>query len=297
MNTNYYIGIDVGKTTVIGGLLDKFNNIIETITMESGSTAEQIIRIIGSIIYEFLTRYPGMISGIGIATFGVVDTESGIVISSGVINDWRAIEIQNIFETRYSIPVTVENDVKAALYGEYVNSAVYFNCITTYFSIGTSIGMATIINNSCLYGENNKAGEVAYLNVPNSSSKFGEKIGGWGISEQYFLKTGRRLNAKEVFDQYSTGDDPFALEIYNDTINTLVMLLEVVCSIIDPKYIILGGAIGNNCELFLKISEKFDYLSCSKYTFLQKANCGILSGVYGAAMLAKNSGKWIRYDD
>lgn len=294
MNKCLFVGIDIGKTTIKAALLNADNDINNIIVEDSADNQEAILLRVESIIQYYINSYPDAIAGIGIASFGIVDTVRGIVVSSGTIRDWNNVQIQKRIENKYNIPVFVENDVKAALYGEYLSNPEYHNHSLSFVSIGTSVGIASICNSACLYGDNLKAGEVARLKTSESSLNFEDLISGKGISNQYSCLTGEEVDGEEIFRR-SLGkpSDIIAKDIINNMVCSTTKLIEMIACFIDPQYIVLGGGvINNNNHLYNTILNKYKLTESSKKNIVIRSRMGNMAAPYGMAMISKQSGKW-----
>ena len=120
---NYAIGIDLGGTKILTGLVNKGNGeVLYSIKQKTGSEkdAESIVEKIKLSIKELLetSRFDiSQIESIGIGAPGQVDREKGILISAPNLN-CANLNLKAILEREFYIPTFIGNDVEIATLGE-----------------------------------------------------------------------------------------------------------------------------------------------------------------------------------
>ena len=100
-----YIGIDIGKTKISTGIVNLKNlTVIESIYEEySNKTKKCILSIIEKHIYNFIKSYS--VKGIGISSFGIIDKNNEVVISSKYINEWNNVQLAKHFRKLFGIQI------------------------------------------------------------------------------------------------------------------------------------------------------------------------------------------------
>ncbi|MCX4328308.1 MAG: ROK family protein [Lachnospiraceae bacterium] len=285
-DVQYIVSVDIGKTKIAAGLFNIDLVLEDYIVKPSGKCAQEILALVESIIKYYIERYSNSILGIGLASFGVVDFWRGSIVSSGIIADWNNIPIKQQMESLFHIPVFVENDVKAAAFGEF--------CVTNisekhkgllYLSIGTSIGLAFVEDTFLWHGAHQRFGEIASFRPANSQLTLGEMIGGKGLIEQYYKHTQCIKTGNELFS-LATAGDTFAKNIFEVMITTTAELLRWLSVCFDPGCLIIGGGVVcNNTVLFDMIQDCYKTISNKEYYTLSVAKLREKSGIYGAAEL------------
>ncbi|WP_027624326.1 ROK family protein [Clostridium lundense] len=102
------------------------------------------------------------IKAVGIGVPGVVNGE-GYVSNIPNIPEWEGINLKEILENKYDMPIFVENDVKLTTLGVYYNNLKEECNDMVYVYIGKGIGSGIIINGKLHKGWSNFAGELSYI--------------------------------------------------------------------------------------------------------------------------------------
>src|SRR5690606_37386538 len=111
------------------------------------STMDQVFGLISP-----LTRHG--VDGIGIGVPSVVDVEQGIVYNVTNIPSWKKVELKNILEKEFNLPVFVNNDVNCYTLGEHQFGLGKDYESIVGMSIGTGLGSGIIIKNKLYIGNN-----------------------------------------------------------------------------------------------------------------------------------------------
>ena len=142
---NYAIGIDLGGTKILTGLVNKGNGeVLYSIKQKTGSekTAENIVEKLKISIKELLETSKfdiAQIDSIGIGAPGQVDREKGLLISAPNLH-CENLNLKAILEREFFIPTYLGNDVGIATLGEMkFGAGVGFDNFVCIF-VGTGIG-------------------------------------------------------------------------------------------------------------------------------------------------------------
>lgn len=107
---------------------------------------------------------PSRVIGIGIATPGILDRDSGQIIHSANFN-WTNVEVCRELTEYTGVPTLIENDTNAAALGERhfgigrgVNSFAYI-------LVGTGVGSGIVVDGRLLLGTQGMAGEIGHMTV------------------------------------------------------------------------------------------------------------------------------------
>ena len=144
------IGIDLGGTNARAAVVDN-GKVIESrqVVLSDKHSLEGTLEQLFSIISPLITSG---IEGIGIGVPSVVDPEKGIVYDVVNIPSWTEVELKEIMQSRFGMPVFVNNDVKCMALGEKIyGQAGPFSSFVT-LGIGTGLGAAVVVDHKLFEG-------------------------------------------------------------------------------------------------------------------------------------------------
>jgi glucokinase len=225
---------------------------------------------------------------------------------------WRNVPLAAPLTSTFGVPVTVENDVRAAAWGEYRFGAHRSVDSLLAVFVGTGVGSGAVVDGRLWSGAGNAAGELGHTQVvPGGLSC---PCGGRGCLEQYVSGAGfkrrfgdaRAAGIKTALSEL-TDDDPDALDgtmvaaaansgdelargLWSDATRYLALAVANYVTLINPRILILGGG------LFQALPELFDDVTgpilrattelARSSLSIERARLGEWAGVLGAADLA-----------
>jgi len=277
------IGIDLGGTNIRAGKVveEKIIQFAKESTPAEGSQSEvleKLFMVIDSCIDENT-------KSIGIGVPSVVDVEKGIVYDVVNIPSWKVVPLKEILESRYKVPVYVNNDANCFALGEkYYGKARSYKSIVG-LTIGTGMGSGLIFNGKLYEGKNCCAGEFG--NIPYLNSNYEHYCSGQFFSEE------KSASAVETNNRALLGD-PTAVQLYAEYGFHIGQAIKSILYAYDPEIIIIGGSLTKAYELFkpamFDAIQNFDYpnvLTTLKIEISELEH----SAIYGAAALYLNSGQ------
>lgn len=172
------IGIDLGGTNLRGAVIESGKLLGEPVYIETPDRPDKIVDALVKLIEDLLAgaQAAGLkrdsICGVGIATAGVVNCDTGEVIgSTGNLPGWAGTKIREVIEARTALCVHVENDANAAAYGEArVDELKDLHCIVVV-TLGTGIGGGIVIDGKLLHGRGWAAGEIGHMSISLDDSR------------------------------------------------------------------------------------------------------------------------------
>lgn len=312
---NYAIGIDLGGTKILAGLVNKGNGeVLHSIKQKTGKAkdAETIVEKLKLSVKELLETSNfdiAQIDSIGIGAPGQVDREKGILISAPNLNCTN-LNIKAILEREFFIPTFLGNDVGIATLGEMkFGAGKDFNNFVCIF-VGTGIGSGIAENGRIRYGATGTAGEIGHIIVDAGGRPCG--CGGNGCLEAYASRTAieaRIMGAlkkgeKSVITEFMRENKPIsssmirkALEhkdtlvtnVMNEASNYLSNGLATIINFYNPELIVLGGGLIEAVDDFyyrtIDLAKSKALPIPAKKTIFKKAQLGDYSGVIGACFL------------
>lgn len=312
---NYAIGIDLGGTKILTGLVNKGNGeVLYSIKQKTGKDkdAETIINKLKLSIKELLETSHfdiAQIDSIGIGAPGQVDRDKGILVSAPNLN-CENLNLKAILEREYFIPTYIGNDVEIATLGEMkFGAGVGFSNFVCIF-VGTGVGSGIAENGSVRHGATGTSGEIGHIIVDAGGRPCG--CGGNGCLEAYASRTAieaRIMGALKkgrasVITEFMEVDKPISSKMikkaleHKDEIVTQALFeasdylsngLATIINFYNPELIVLGGGLIDAIDEFYertvtKAKTKALPIPASQIKF-KKAKLGDFSGVIGACFL------------
>lgn len=285
----HFIALDIGGTEIKYGIVNEIGKVVIRKKRKTDilNGIELLIENIKQIVRELLD-FNDVISGIGISTAGVVDTEKGQIIHAGdTMPGYAGINLKLILQDEFGLPVKINNDVSAAALGEgWVGAA---KDIDTYFcmTLGTGIGGAIVIDKKLYKGKNFKAAEIGYMGKIKDSHFMYEKRAATNVLVQAARILLKRddLEGNVIFDRAKMQDDECLFLIDKWTEEIAKGLADIIC-LLDPGLLIIGGGVSKQGDFLTdKIKEKLPLFLPKPFienTVIKTAQCGNDAGMIGS---------------
>lgn len=300
----YYIGVDVGGTTVKMGLFSDTGELLEKweIKTRLEEQGAYILTDIVESIEEKRAERGGNIKGIGVGIPGPV-TDDGVVLKCANLG-WDIFSVKNELASLTGVGnVKVANDANVAALGEMWKGGGRGYDSIVMITLGTGVGGGIIQQGKILTGSKGAGGEIGHTKVNmNETQTCG--CGNKGCLEQYASATGivrmakeglrsdsclykQEITAKAVFDGAKEGD-AYCLEIVEQFGKYLGLALSNVAHVIDPEAFVIGGGVSAAGEIILDVVEKY-YNENSMFALKDRkfhlAELGNDAGIYGTVRM------------
>lgn len=261
-----YIGIDIGGTAIKIGLINENGEILfEQEYSVSRDHSMLLIDVVVKSTYAFKTACENdinQISGVGVSATGQIDGRAGIVIGTGGnISGWNQVNIKQVLEPIFNLPITVENDVNCAALGEHwIGSGKSFENVFVY-TIGTGIGGAIIINNSLYSGACGIAGEFGHMSIHYDGQLC--SCGANGCFERYgsmtallkqvsYLEKHTIRDGRQLFELLNTEKKSELMSILDEFIQYHSVAITNVLHLLNPEAVLIGGGVSSQEELLIQ---------------------------------------------
>ena len=314
----YYIGVDVGGTNLVAGLVDEQGAIRTKVgrpvdrTLGADALSDQIAQLALRACREGGVS-PDQIQAVGVGIPGLVDNKTGVVVQTANM-PFRNTPFREIFQKQWQVPVYLGNDANCAAIGEYWAGAAKGCSPAVVVTLGTGIGGGMVVDGKLFTGYANSGMEVGHMIVYPGGQRCG--CGNLGCWEQYGSATALiRMTREEmercpdsVLWQLCGGDlsqvqgrtpfqgaeqgDEAAKRVLRAYLEALSLGLVNLINILQPQVICLGGGISNaRDELLLTPLEELvrqGTYDKNAPTRLVRAALGNDAGVVGAALLCRS---------
>ena len=312
----YYVGIDLGGTNIVAGVVDENYNIISKASTKTNfpRPEKEIADDMAKMALQAVKNANLEISDIewiGIGTPGIANSATGIIERANNLGFVNTPMVKYIKET-IDKPVFIENDANAAAYGEFVAGAAKEARNAICVTLGTGVGAGIIIDGKIYSGSNYAAPEIGHtvIEVDGAECSCGRK----GCFEAYSSATGLirmskeameknpdsimnkmaqekggKVTARTSFDAMRAGDKS-AKEVVDKYIKYLAAGITNTINIFQPDILCIGGGVCNEGDPLLlpvkALVENEDFAKNSeKRTEIVIAKLGNDAGIIGAAFL------------
>ncbi|MEC2257337.1 MULTISPECIES: ROK family protein [Bacillus cereus group] len=282
-----YIAFDIGGTQIKYGIVSEIGRVLKrkTVATEIHLGGEQIIQKLIYVSKKIMNEHT--ITGIGISTTGIVDINKGIVTGGADhIPGYSTIPIIDRLQEILKVPVSIDNDVNCAAFGEKWNGSGREKENFIMLTLGTGIGGAIFIDGELYRGHSFSAGEWGNMLIEGKTFEEVASISGLIRLVRKYKGKGE-WNGRTIFELYDKGDREVAQAV-GIFFKHLAIGISNLAYIFNPETIIIGGGITDRGNEFLKeVKEEISkYLNQEIYNnceieLAQNGNCaGMIGAIY-----------------
>lgn len=268
------IGIDIGGTKVLGGVVTGTGEILATArrdTPREGGRA--LTEAIANVATELAQQYP--VDSIGVSAAGFISSDRQTMLATPNISNWNGVNLVAELTEILHKKIVLENDANAAAWGEFKFGAGRGRNDLMMLTLGTGVGGGLILDGSVFRGAFGIGAELGHIRLVPDGQLCG--CGIRGCLEQYASGSALMRHAREAIDAspllarnlLDRGDgtieglrgnhiteaaregDPVAIAAFNTMATYLGAGIASLCAVIDPSCVVLGGGVIDAGELFL----------------------------------------------
>jgi glucokinase len=309
------IGVDIGGTKVLGGVVDPDGTVIEQARRDTpADDPKEVLERIVEVIEELSAKHD--VEAVGIGAAGWIDADRSTVLYAPNLA-WRDEPLRDEVQKRTHHPVVVENDANVAAWAEFrYGAARDASDSMVMFTVGTGIGGGIVLGGDLVRGAHGIAAELGHvLTVPNGHAcgcgKFGclEQYASGNALRRYIREAAianpdrtkalladvggdpEKLTGPMVTEAAQAGDE-VALEGFAQAGYWLAQGLADIVQILDPQILVVGGGVIDAGDLLLA-PTRTAYIEAlaARGRFpvaeIAAAKMGNTAGVVGAADLAR----------
>ncbi len=304
-----FVAVDIGGTKIASALVTVEGSGLPSVSEKSEipTPAQSGSKAVVEAVYESVRRCLDLANetpaGIGIASAGVVNTETGSITSAtDLIIGWAGTPLGKLVEEEFGLPVAVLNDVHAHALGEWTYGAGKGFDSMLAVAVGTGIGGAIISDGKLHLGAHFAAGHVGHVPHPLAAG-FECSCGASGHIESVASGTGQvtLYNAKrdqesevasgrEITDRADAGE-AFAQLILSDSGAALGDSIAGIANCVDPQAVVLSGSLTRSGELWwnaLKDAFQAGALPALREIEILEGTLGSKAPLLGATVAAAN---------
>ncbi len=313
----YSIGVDLGGTNIVAGVVDDNYRILATAKRKTNMprSAESILEDIAVVSREAVQK-AGLtmeqVAFVGIGSPGTCNIHAGVVEYANNL-DFVNVPVGPIMHEKLGLPVYIENDANAAALGEFKAGAAKGSNSCICITLGTGVGGGIVIDGKIYSGFNFSGAEVGHtVIVANGEPCTCGRKGCWEAYASATALIQQTRTAMQKHPESNMWDLAGGLEKVNgltafnamragDAAGTAVVqqyIAYVACgvtnmiNIFQPEVVCIGGGISKEGETLLAPLRKYvESERYSRYSRLQSKVCvatlGNDAGIIGAACLGR----------
>ena len=277
----YVIGLDLGGTNSVFGIVDARGDIKATTAIKTGGyeKVEDYVDACVEALQVIIDQVGGIekIKAMGIgapnANYYTGDIENAVNLSWGRAGSLHFAAL--LKDAMGGIPVTLTNDANAAAMGEMTYGAARGMKNFIMITLGTGVGSGIVINGEVVYGHDGFAGELGHTTLVRHNGRLCN-CGKTGCLEAYcsaigMARTARewldmsdepsllrkldKITSKDVYEAAKEGD-ALSLRVFDYTGTLLGMALADFIEFSAPEAIVLFGGLARSKEFLTEPIEK-----------------------------------------
>lgn len=203
----YVIGLDLGGTNSVFGIVDARGEIKATTAIKTGGfqTAEAYVDAAVEALQPIIEQVGGLeiIKAMGIGAPNANYYKGTIEMAPNL--PWAhetVVPLAQMFSDRLGgIPVAMTNDANAAALGEMVYGVARGMKNFIVITLGTGVGSGIVVNGQLLYGSDGFAGELGHVTMVRGEEGRLCGCGRKGCLEAYCSATGVARTARELLSK------------------------------------------------------------------------------------------------
>ena len=270
----YSIGVDVGGTKVLGGVVDSDGKVLAHARRDTPRQGgDALNRAIADVALELMGDFE--VETVGISAAGFVSSDRKTMLATPNIAGWNGVDLNKEISALIGLPAIIENDANAAAWGEAKFGAGRNESHVILLTIGTGIGGGIVTNGQLHRGAYGIAAEFGHMRVVPEGHLCG--CGERGCFEQYASGNALLRHAREAVraspeiarNLLSLGDgtigamtgkhiteaarsgDAVALAAFNTTAQWLGAGIASLSVLLDPACVIIGGGVIDAGDILL----------------------------------------------
>jgi glucokinase len=311
MSAGATIGVDLGGTKVLVGVLDGTDVRYESREASTGQDENELVELLVREVSEAKEACPD-VTAVGLGIPATIDHDRGLAVAA-VNLPLSDLPIRDLISERVGLPVFVDNDGNVAALAEYLYGAAQGKPNTVMLTVGTGIGGGLVLGGQIYRGATGAGAELGHTviqaegppcqgNCPNhgcvEALASGTALGreGTAVAESApdsalgkLLAAGEKVDGTAVTKAALAGDET-AIGVFELIGSRLGVACSSFANIFQPDAIVVGGGVIAAGDLLLdparrEVRERA--LNPMNRTPILEATLGNDAGMIGAAAMAR----------
>jgi fructokinase len=287
-------GVDFGGTKIEAAALNEAGEFVARVRKPNPGNYETALDVVAGLVADAEAMAGATCARLGMGIPGSISPRTGLIRNANSVY-LNGRPFGEDLETRLSRPVRLANDANCLALSEAADGAGADSGVVFAAILGTGCGGGVVVDGRIIEGRNGVGGEWGHAPLPwpkpdeypGHDCWCGRKgcLETW-IAGPAFSKDAGFATGQATMDAVNSGD-PAAMAALDRYVDRLGRAFAMICDVIDPDVIVLGGGMSNVEALYdrLPITIARQVFSDVFETPVRKAKHGDSSGVRGAVWL------------
>jgi glucokinase len=280
------IGVDLGGTKILAGILDRDGRVHETLERPTVTTSQA--RLLDELA-ELVRALPQ--AGVEAVGFGVparVDQVTGVAL--GAVNiPLKDVAFRGELAGRLDLPIGIENDGNAAAYAEFVLGAGRNVQNLVMLTLGTGVGGGVVIDGRLFHGW----AELGHIVIVEDGEPCQGACSGRGHVEAYCSGRAADKLARRELGPNATAHELVAAKhpSLEEVGHHLGVAIGSLVNVFNPEMVVIGGGFGVAAFDLLLPAARLAVLTealapAGQQLAIEPARLGARAGLIGAGLVA-----------
>lgn len=302
MTEQMVVAVDVGGTTIKGGIADRhgrfrFEDRVETRAEEGpDAVVARILDFAAALAARVRAECgPEAVAAAGVGVPGLVDEAQGMAVRSSNLK-WSQVPMRQFLSERLGVPVALGHDVRLGALSEGLAGASRGCTDYLFVTLGTGVGAAVMIGGQAYKGAGGRGGELGHTVIhPDGLTCACGQVGcleayasAGAVARRYKALSGAggEVTAR-IVAQLAAEGDAAARQVWDEAVDSLALGLANYLALLDPGRVVIGGGMAlAGPQLFEPLGARLAKISRWAGVPLVPAQLGDDAGRIGAALAA-----------
>ena len=249
MSGTHAIGVDLGGTKILAGVVERDGTVLRRHERATPLTQDELFEELDAAVDELMTDD---VAAIGFGIPGPIDQKTGRIYEA-VNTPISDTDFRGRMERRFQLPVGLDNDANAAAIGEWQVGAARGYADVVMLTLGTGLGGGVIIGGRPFRGSTGAGVELGHVVIVHDGKPCQGRCTGRGHLEAYVTGVAATAAAREAFGpaadahrlvRLANQGDEVAREILADIGRHLGSGMGSFANIFEPQLMVIGGGFG-----------------------------------------------------
>jgi glucokinase len=239
VTANRVIGVDLGGTKILAGVIDADGTVTRTVEDPTPTTSQaDLLDALESAVRELLTPD---VAAVGFGVPSRIDHRTGVAL--GAVNiPIREVDFRGAMEERLGLPIGADNDANVAALAEFTHGAGRGCTNMVMLTLGTGVGGGVVIDRKLYRGW----AELGHMVIVEDGEPCQGACTGRGHVESYCTGLAAGRLAQRVIGPDATAHDLVAQKhpALDEIGHHLGTAIGSLVNIFNPDVVVIGGGFG-----------------------------------------------------